>query len=155
MRIHMIAVGSKMPNWVNEAFHDYAKRLPKDCALVLNEIPLVKRGKNTSVDKAKQKECEHILAAIPKNSHVVALEVTGKAWSTEQLAQELNTWRDCGGDVCLLIGGPDGLDGACRDVAQQLWSLSALTLPHPLVRVVIAEQIYRAWSINNNHPYHR
>ena len=155
MRIHMIAVGTKMPGWVNDAFGDYAKRLPKDCALVLHEIPMVKRSKTVSVEKARQKESEQILETIPKNTHVVAMEVTGKAWSTEQLAQQLNQWRDAGGDVCLLIGGPDGLDEACRTAAHQCWSLSPLTLPHPLVRVVLAEQLYRAWSINNNHPYHR
>ncbi len=96
-----------------------------------------------------------MMAAIPKGAAVVALEVGGKSWSTKQLAQNLDDWMSSGRDLALLVGGPDGLGVAARKAADQLWSLSPLTLPHPLVRVVLAEQLYRAWSILRNHPYHR
>lgn len=155
MRIHLIAVGTKMPEWVRAGFAEYAKRLPPECALKLVEIPAEKRGKTSSVDQLRAKEAERVNAAIPKGAHVIALEVDGKSWSTEQLAAQLKRWMQDGNDVALLVGGPDGLDDSCRQRANAQWSLSPLTLPHPLVRVVIAEQIYRAWSILAGHPYHR
>lgn len=155
MRITLIAVGNKMPDWVEQAYHDYAKRLPADCSLKLLEIPMAKRGKNTDIHKAKAKEAELILAAIPKHDRVIALEVGGQSWSTEKLAANLSDWRMSGDNFSLLIGGPDGLGHECVQRADRLWSLSPLTLPHPLVRVLLAEQLYRAWTINQNHPYHR
>jgi 23S rRNA (pseudouridine1915-N3)-methyltransferase len=96
-----------------------------------------------------------MLAAIGKGDGVIALDVLGKAWSTEHLAEQIKSWQMSGRNMSLLIGGPDGLSEACLQRAEQRWSLSALTFPHPLVRVILAEQLYRAWSINNNHPYHR
>lgn len=155
MNIHLIAVGEKMPRWVQDGYNDYAKRIPAECALRLIEVPAGKRGKNADVARIIRDESERMLAAIPKGAAVVALEVGGRSWSTEQLAQNLDGWMGGGRDLALLVGGPDGLGVAVRKAADQRWSLSPLTLPHPLVRVVLAEQLYRAWSILRNHPYHR
>jgi len=155
MRIKLIAIGESMPNWVVTGFQEYAKRLQQDVVLSLHEIPASKRGKNADLARIIQKEGELMLAQIPNSSHCIALDVKGKVWSTEQLAQNLNNWQLQGNDVSLLIGGPEGLAPACLARANQTWSLSALTFPHPLVRVIVAEQLYRAWSIIHNHPYHR
>lgn len=155
MNIHLLAVGSKLPSWVDQGFEEYAKRLNKDVRLVLKEIPAEKRAKNASEEQMRNREGERLLAAVPKNALVVALEVNGRNWSTEQLAEQMEDWMQSGQDIVLMVGGPDGLSEACRQRADQQWSLSPLTLPHPLVRVVLAEQIYRAWSVIHNHPYHR
>lgn len=155
MRIHLIAVGTRMPEWVNEGYREYARRLPPECALELREIPLGKRGKNADIQRLRQQEGEKMAAAIPKGAATVALEVKGKPWSTEQLSQQLGRWLADGRDLALLVGGPDGIDPDLSRRADQRWSLSPLTLPHPLVRVVVAEQLYRAWSLLNGHPYHR
>ena len=155
MHIHLIAVGNRMPAWVSAGYAEYAKRLPRECALQLSEIPPGKRGRNADVTRIVREEGERMLAAIPKDCHVIALEVGGKAWSTPQLATQLQTWMASGRDTALLVGGPEGMDEACRARADQHWSLSTLTLPHPLVRVLLAEQLYRAWSVMSGHPYHR
>jgi 23S rRNA (pseudouridine1915-N3)-methyltransferase len=155
MHIRLIAVGQKMPEWVTAGFLEYAKRLPPDGSLDLVEIPLVKRGKNVDVVRAMKREGEHMLAAVGAQDLVITLEVTGSSWSTEQLAARLASWRDQGQSVSLLVGGPEGLDAACLVRANLRWSLSSLTLPHPLVRILLAEQLYRAWTILQNHPYHR
>lgn len=155
MRIQLLAVGSKMPAWVEAGFEEYRKRMPPECELVLREIPLSKRGKSIDVARAIEREGEQMLSHIASDAHVVALEVDGKNWSTEQLAQQLARWQMQSRGVALLVGGPEGLAQCARARAVERWSLSPLTLPHPLVRIVIAEQLYRAWSINNNHPYHR
>lgn len=155
MQIHLLAVGSKMPGWVEQGYEEYAKRLPPECALKLVEIPAGKRGKGADIARLTREEGEKMLAAIPKGAKVVALDVLGRPWSTEQLSQQLNSWLGEGRDVALLVGGPEGLADTCRARADQLWSLSPLTFPHPLVRIVLAEQLYRAWSILQNHPYHR
>lgn len=155
MRIRLICVGTKMPAWVISGFQEYAKRLPSDMRLELVEIPPGHRGKGADVKRAIEKESKQILAALGKDDRVVALDVQGRNWSTEQLAENLRGWQMGGQNVALLIGGPDGLSAECLALAQQRWSLSNLTFPHPLVRVILAEQIYRAWSLLNNHPYHR
>lgn len=155
MQIHLLAVGSKMPGWVEQGYEEYAKRLPPECVLKLVEIPAGKRGKGADITRLTRDEGEKMLAAIPKGARVVALDVKGRPWSTEQLSQQLNNWLGEGRDVALLVGGPEGLADSCRARADQLWSLSPLTFPHPLVRIVLAEQLYRAWSILQNHPYHR
>ncbi len=116
---------------------------------------MAKRQKNTDPEKLKSAEGESILAQLSSSDHVVALEVKGKPWTTMDLSRQLDRWRMSGKDVALLVGGPDGLSDACRQRAEQQWSLSPLTLPHPLVRVILAEQIYRAWSVLQGHPYHR
>lgn len=155
MQIHLIAVGDRMPGWVQEGYAEYAKRLPPECALRLVEIPAGRRGRHADIARAMRDEADRMLAAIPKGAAVIALEVGGRSWSTAQLAGRLEAWMGSGRDLALLVGGPDGLGEAARAAAGQQWSLSPLTLPHPLVRVVLAEQLYRAWSILRNHPYHR
>ncbi|MGB5450778.1 MAG: 23S rRNA (pseudouridine(1915)-N(3))-methyltransferase RlmH [Sedimenticolaceae bacterium] len=155
MQIHLIAVGDKMPRWVRDGYVEYAKRLPSECALRLVEISAGKRGKNADIARIMHDESERLLGAVPKGATVVALEVGGRGWSTKQLAQRMDDWMNSGRDLALLVGGPDGLTDAARAAAAELWSLSPLTLPHPLVRVILAEQLYRAWSVLRNHPYHR
>lgn len=155
MKLHLLAVGQKMPGWVSDGFQTYAKRLPRECALHLSEIAPATRTKNGHAKQWQQEEGQRLLKQIPADHQVIALEVTGKSWSTENLAEEMQQWQADGRDISLLIGGPDGLSPACLARADKKWSLSPLTLPHPLVRIVVAEQLYRAWSLINNHPYHR
>lgn len=144
-----------MPAWVQTAYEEYAKRLPRELSPNLVEIALAQRAKNFSVEKAKQEEAENILAALSPHSRVVALDVKGRSLSTEELAEKMQAWQMQGQDVSLLIGGPDGLAPVCLQKADESWSLSAMTLPHPLVRVVLIEQLYRAWTILAGHPYHK
>ncbi len=155
MRLRLICVGQKMPDWVSQGYTDYARRMPPELPLELVEIPMAHRGKNPDIARLMQKESDSILSAAGPRDRVVALEVGGRPWSTEKLASQLENWQQDGRDVSFLVGGPDGLADACRQRADQLWSLSPLTLPHPLVRILLAEQLYRAWSITRNHPYHR
>ncbi len=155
MKLNLLAVGTKMPAWVTAGYEEYAKRLPRDCSLQLHEIPPAKRGKSGAPSQWMREEGARIMTAIPNNHHVVVLDVKGKSWCTEDLAQQLENWQADGRDVSLVVGGPDGLADECLQRADQKWSLSALTLPHPLVRVVLAEQLYRAWTVTQNHPYHR
>jgi len=155
MRINLITVGSKMPQWVINGYHEYAKRLPKEIQLVVTEVPLSRRSKGVDLQRAMAKEAQQQLAALGDRDLVVALDLKGKAWSTAQLAEQLKSWQMSGDPVALLVGGPDGLAPECLHRADQRWSLCDLTFPHPLVRVIIAEQLYRAWSLLNHHPYHR
>lgn len=155
MRVSLLAVGSKMPGWVEQGVKEYSKRLPPEIKFEIKEIALGKRGKGADINRAIASEGQQMLSAIPAGDKVIALTLTGKLWSTEKLAKELLDWQREGDNISLLVGGPDGLDPECLARASQFWSLSALTLPHPLVRIVLAEQLYRAWTINNNHPYHR
>lgn len=150
-RLRILAVGTRMPAWVQAGFAEYHKRMPRDFAVELREIPVSRREGARAVTE----EGEALLAALGADEHVVALEVGGEPWSTEDLAARMRTWRDEGRRAAFLIGGPDGLADACRARAASQWSLSRLTLPHPLVRIVLMEQIYRAWSILGAHPYHR
>ncbi|MFT5888113.1 MAG: 23S rRNA (pseudouridine1915-N3)-methyltransferase [Zhongshania sp.] len=144
-----------MPAWVEEGVAEYRKRLPTEIQLEIKELPLPKRGKNTDIRRAISQEGEAMTAAISAGDRVIALDVLGKAVSTESLAQSLTNWQMEGDNISILVGGPDGLSPSCLALAKQKWSLSAMTLPHPLVRVIFAEQLYRAWTINTNHPYHR
>jgi 23S rRNA (pseudouridine1915-N3)-methyltransferase len=155
MRIRIVAVGQKMPSWVNEGFDEYAKRITDDCQLELLELPAQKRLKNNNIEQLKEKEAKTILDAVKSSERIVVLDVLGKAISTPQLADYIQEWQRDGRNVAVIIGGPDGLADAVIKKADNVLSLSKLTLPHPLVRVVLAEQIYRAWSINQGHPYHR
>ncbi|WP_417548860.1 23S rRNA (pseudouridine(1915)-N(3))-methyltransferase RlmH [Methylophaga sp.] len=155
MKLNLLAVGQKMPQWVTDGYNEYARRMPRECQLNLQEIAPAKRGKSGSAGQWIQEEGKRIMNALPENDYVVALEVGGRNWSTEQLANQLKNWQASGRDVSLLIGGPDGLANECQQRADQQWSLSNLTLPHPLVRIVVAEQLYRAWTVLQNHPYHR
>ncbi|NYS62182.1 23S rRNA (pseudouridine(1915)-N(3))-methyltransferase RlmH [Vreelandella salicampi] len=155
MKIRLLAVGTKMPTWVEEGVDTYRKRLPRDFSLEVEEISLGQRGKNADVAKARGQEAERIRQKLKGDEYVVALEVKGKAWSTQALAQEADQWRMLGKDIVLLVGGPDGLDPSLSAKADKAWSLSPLTLPHPLVRIMLAEQLYRAWTLLVGHPYHR
>jgi 23S rRNA (pseudouridine1915-N3)-methyltransferase len=154
MHIHIIAVGTRMPSWVNEGFHEYAKRV-RGTTIRLREIDAARRTKDADIDRALADEGERLLAAIPRNCHIIALDRIGKTLSTRQIADAMDAWRRDGREIAFLIGGPEGLADTCLAAAVQRWSLSALTLPHPLVRVVLAEQLYRAWSILQGLPYHR
>lgn len=155
MRIRLIAVGTKMPGWVEEGVKTYQKRLPPEIKLEIKELPLGKRGKGADIARAIRQEGELMMGAIGHGDKIIALDVKGKPWSTEALAGELQSWQLDGDNISLLVGGPDGLASDCLKQAHQRWSLSALTMPHPLVRILLVEQLYRAWTINHNHPYHR
>jgi len=144
-----------MPAWVNQGVAEYSKRMPREWKLEWREIPLARRGKDANTQQLCAREGEQILKAVPAGDRVIALDVRGKRLSTEQLAAQLKDWQMSGDSYSLLIGGPDGLSPACLERADKRWSLSDLTLPHPLVRILLAEQLYRAWTITVNHPYHR
>ncbi len=155
MQIQLLCVGNRMPTWVVAGYAEYAKRMPRECELKLRELPTGKRGKNADIARAVEEEGQKMQAAIPAGDRVVALDLSGSEWSTQQLAEALSRWQGDGRNVSLLVGGPDGLAPACLARADERWRLSALTFPHPLVRIVLAEQLYRAWSLLHNHPYHR
>ncbi len=155
MKITIIAVGQRMPDWVVTAWQDYSQRMPADYALELKEIKPEPRTTGKTVPQMMSAEAKRIEAAIPAHAHVVALDEKGRNLTTIQLADQLTQWRDSGCDLAIIIGGPDGLDPDFKNRCPQKIRLSDLTLPHPMVRVLLAEQIYRAWSINHNHPYHR
>lgn len=144
-----------MPSWVAQGIDEYVRRMPKECQVKFVELPLGQRVKSKNIKQAMQQEEKSILAAIPDNVQIIALEVTGRNWSTEVLSNKMQDWMQSGKDVALLVGGPDGMTQACLDKAQEKWSLSNLTLPHPLVRIVLAEQLYRALMVIKNHPYHK
>lgn len=145
-----------MPRWVCDAYSEYVKRFPSEYRLCMHEIAIEKRNSvQKDLTPYVKREGEHMLAKISPQSHVIALEVQGQAWSTEEVAQRLANWQQRFRRIAFLIGGPDGLAPTCLAAADEKWSLSRLTLPHPLVRIVLIEQLYRAWSINNHHPYHR
>ncbi len=155
MQIHIIAVGTRMPDWVEQGYAEYTRRMPPECRLQLHEISAGKRGKNADIARLTEQEGQRMLAAIPKNTQVIAMDVLGRSWSTEKLAAQMSQWMQSGQDMTLLVGGPEGLSEDCRKRGQPGWSLSPLTLPHPLVRIVLAEQLYRASSILKGHPYHK
>ncbi|MBU3583342.1 23S rRNA (pseudouridine(1915)-N(3))-methyltransferase RlmH [Polynucleobacter sp. 15G-AUS-farblos] len=146
MRLTIISVGHKMPDWVAMATQDYIKRMPADCSIDIKEI---------KPDLSPAKEAVKIAAAIPKGARVIALDERGKDQTTQQLATQLANWRQEGIDIAFLIGGADGLDASLKENAQALWRLSSLTLPHAMARVLLVEQLYRAWTILQGHPYHR
>jgi 23S rRNA (pseudouridine1915-N3)-methyltransferase len=155
MQIHIIAIGDRMPVWVEAGYEVYARRLPRECRLVLHEIPAGRRTKGADLGRLIGQEGARQLATIPAGARVVALDVLGRQMDTEALATDLRKRLAGGLDLALLIGGPEGLAPACRARADDRWALSRLTMAHPVVRVVLAEQLYRAWSIIQNLPYHR
>ncbi|ORU89714.1 MAG: 23S rRNA (pseudouridine(1915)-N(3))-methyltransferase RlmH [Cycloclasticus sp. symbiont of Poecilosclerida sp. M] len=155
MKLKILSIGAKMPTWVQQAYAEYAKRMPRECSIQLVEIASAKRSKKSDIKKIKEEEKSRLLNAVNSTDYVVALDEKGKAWSTADTAKKMLSWQGVHQVVVLLIGGPDGLHEACLERANECWSLSALTFPHPLVRVILAEQLYRAWSLMNNHPYHR
>lgn len=155
MHIEIIAVGQKMPDWVNTGFADYAGRFAADLSLKLTEIPLQKRASASQLAAAQHKEASQIRAALQGFDHIVILDIPGREHSSETLAKRLQSWQEHYRRVALVIGGPEGIADDIKAMAQESWSLGKLTLPHPLVRIVVAEALFRAWSINRNHPYHR
>lgn len=154
MRIHLVTVAGRQPAWVQEGYREYALRLRGGCRLDLVELPLGRR-RTADLQRAIADEGRRMLAALPANAHAVALDVGGQQWDTAALGARLEDWMALGRPIGLLVGGPDGLAGACLERSAERWSLSRLTLPHGLVRVVVAEALYRAWSVLQGHPYHR
>jgi 23S rRNA (pseudouridine1915-N3)-methyltransferase len=154
MKLVIVAVGQKVPDWAQTAYDDYAKRFPPELRVELKAVKTEPRGSKT-VETLWAAERQRIEAAIARGARVVALDERGTALTTQAIAQQLKQWQLGGDDVALVIGGPDGLDPAFREAAHQRIRLSDLTLPHAMVRVLLIEQLYRAWSINANHPYHR
>lgn len=154
MRVTLCAVGTRVPRWVEQGFAEYSRRLPKDNRLELVEVPAADRRNGRGVERWKEEEADRLLQAAGDRRRIV-LDVSGRAWSTEDLAARMEDWRMEGRDPALLVGGPDGLAQRVLDGAEARWSLSALTLPHALVRILVAEQVYRAWTLLTGHPYHR
>lgn len=155
MGFKLIALGDKMPRWVGAGFHEYQKRLPRIYQIKLIEIPLRKNHRPHNLKTAIEKETKAMLAHIPNNAYCIALDASGAMHNTEALAKKIPIWFDHSHDIVLLIGGPEGLHQDCLFRANEKWSLSKLTFPHPLVRVIVAEQLYRASSIIQHHPYHK
>lgn len=141
-----------MPAWVQQASADYVKRMPRRWQFVVREFP---QAQGDTSDIIMTKEADSLLDAIPDKAHVIALDNLGSSWTTVQVARQLSSWQELGKSLVFLIGGADGLHPSCRERADQMWSLSPLTYPHPLVRVILVEQLYRAQSLLDNHPYHR
>jgi 23S rRNA (pseudouridine1915-N3)-methyltransferase len=154
MRVRLLAVSGKPPRWAQSAFDEYAKRLPAALKFEASRIALAK-GHGDDWRRAREEEGRRLLARIGDRERVIALDERGESWSTSDFARRLADWQASGDDVALLVGGPDGLAPACLERTDACWSLSALTLPHALVRVMVAEQLYRAVSLNAGHPYHR
>ena len=155
MKIYIIAVGNRMPGWVDTAYQEYVKRFSPECRVHLRAIPSAKRTRHADIPRLLRDEGARLLAAVPTDCQIVALDRTGRQMNTEQLADKLRSWLGQGDNVAFLIGGPEGLAQECVQQSHALWSLSSLTLAHPLVRVVLIEQLYRAWSIIKGLPYHR
>jgi 23S rRNA (pseudouridine1915-N3)-methyltransferase len=155
MQLIIAAVGHKMPAWIETGFQEYAKRMPPECKLVLKEIKPIDRASNKNAEAVMAQERTRIEAVIPKGGRMIALDERGQDLTTMQMSQLLTQWQQQGGDVTFVIGGADGLDADLKKNADMLIRISSLTLPHGLVRVLLAEQLYRAWSITQNHPYHR
>ena len=155
MRLMVVAVGQRVPTWAQTAWDDYAKRFPPELKLELKAIKTEPRTGGKTAAQLMAAERQRIEAAIPKGTHTVVLDERGIALTTQALASRLGDWQGLGGDVALVIGGPDGLDPELRRSAHERIRLSDLTLPHAMVRVLLVEQLYRAWSVNAGHPYHR
>jgi 23S rRNA (pseudouridine1915-N3)-methyltransferase len=155
MRFLVLSVGHKMPDWISAGFNEYARRMPREAKIELLEIKPEPRGSGKSTAQIMAAEAQRIEAALPANCLRIALDERGAQWTTRQFADRMQSWMGAGQDVAFIIGGADGLQPALKDGAQQLLALSALTLPHAMVRVLLAEQLYRAHSLLHNHPYHR
>lgn len=155
MKFHLVACGTRPPGWAAAGFDDFTRRIRRPVRVELHEIPLGRRRGGEPPDRAVEDEGQRMLKAVPRSARLVALDPKGAAWTTEELGAHLKDWLAEGSDVAFAIGGPDGLAPAVLARADDRWSLGPLTLPHMLVRVILAEQLYRAWSILENHPYHR
>ncbi|HLD16524.1 MAG TPA: 23S rRNA (pseudouridine(1915)-N(3))-methyltransferase RlmH [Coxiellaceae bacterium] len=155
MHINIITIGQRMPEWINQGYEEYASRFSHPWKVQLMELPLEKRTKQSTSHQWKEKEAEQLLAKVPEGHALIALDERGKSWDTRGLADQCERWRQGYGGLSFVIGGPDGLSPTLLKQAQAIWSLSPLTFPHPLVRVIVIEQIYRVWSLGQGHPYHR
>ncbi|NNE06245.1 MAG: 23S rRNA (pseudouridine(1915)-N(3))-methyltransferase RlmH [Xanthomonadales bacterium] len=155
MHFKVAAIGQRMPSWVSDAWREYSKRFPRNPSIELIELATARRGRNADISRLVESEGDKLLAAIPDHAVAVALDERGEAWSTKTLAEHVRGWMAGGQDVYFMIGGPDGLSSACIRRADKRWSIGPLTLPHPLVRVILVEQLYRALMVVGNHPYHR
>ena len=155
MRLIILAVGTRMPGWVTDAFGDFAKRMPRDCPIELVEVKAEPRTSGKTAQQMMAAEAERLRAALPARVRLVILDERGDDIDTRELARRLQRWQGEGDDVALVVGGPDGLDAAFKRGAVERLRLSSLTLPHAMVRVLLAEALYRAWSVTRNHPYHR
>jgi 23S rRNA (pseudouridine1915-N3)-methyltransferase len=155
MKLLLVTVGHKMPDWITAGFNEYAKRMPREAKIELLEIKPEPRTTGKSIAQMMEAEAQRILAALPQDVLRIALDERGAAWTTRQLADRMQQWMGEGRDVAFIVGGADGLHESVKHGAQQLLALSAMTLPHGMVRVLLAEQLYRAHSLLHNHPYHR
>lgn len=155
MKLSIVALGSRQPSWIDQGVAEFIKRMPRECAIELQLLDADKKMRNRSAAERKAHEGEKILSKIPERSLLIAMDEHGRQWPTQQWSERLGEWMQYGEQPCFVIGGADGLDSAVLDQAQQKLSLSSMTLPHGLARLVLVEQLYRAWSLLNNHPYHR
>ncbi|MCW8471917.1 23S rRNA (pseudouridine(1915)-N(3))-methyltransferase RlmH [Fluoribacter gormanii] len=155
LKITIITLGNKMPDWVTQGSNEYAKRLNDGVQLKITEIPLIRRSKSSDLSRVLEKESVLIKEALPNNARIIALEIEGKSFSSEELACKISQLQQISSHLCFIIGGPEGLSQEILKLCDERWSLSKLTLPHPLVRIILLEALYRAWSIINNHPYHK
>ena len=155
MQLIIAAVGHKMPDWIEDGFQEYAKRMPPECRLQLKEIKPVERSGSKTAETVMALERARIESVIPKGARIVALDERGRDITTIEFSRLLTQWQQDGRDVTFVIGGADGLDKDFKSSADMLLRISSMTLPHGMVRVLLAEQLYRAWSITQNHPYHR
>lgn len=155
MKLWIIAIGNKMPGWVEAGFAEYVKRMPREARIELVELKPEKRGSGKSTQQILDAERERIVGVLPQGAKIVAMDERGEFWTTQRLAQALTGWQQQGGDVAFIIGGADGLHEDIKRRAEKLLALSAMTLPHGLARVLLAEQLYRAVTIIQGHPYHR
>ena len=155
MHIRLLAVGDRQPSWVDDAFGVYTERLPREWKFQLDTIPTVRRSKNDKSRQAMQAEGDLITAKLSAGEQVVLLDERGRQMTSKSLASKLSDWQSDGRDLCFVIGGPDGVSDAVRQRADMMWSLSQLTLPHGMARALLSEQLYRAWSLQTGHPYHR
>lgn len=155
MKLLIVSVGHKMPGWISDGYAEYAKRMPREARIELIELRPEPRTTGKTTEQIMEAEAARILAALPHGALICALDERGAAWTTRKLADEMSIWMGEGRDVAFIIGGADGLHDTVKRAAHKLLALSALTLPHAMVRVLLAEQLYRAWSLMHNHPYHR
>jgi 23S rRNA (pseudouridine1915-N3)-methyltransferase len=155
VHIRLLAVGDRQPSWVDEAFGIYTERFPREWKFRLDTIPTIRRNKNDKSRQAMDAEGDIILAKLAATEQVVLLDERGKQLTSKSLASKLSDWQSDGRDLCFVIGGPDGVTDAVRQRADMMWSLSQLTLPHGMARALVSEQLYRAWSLQTGHPYHR
>ncbi len=155
MHIRLLAVGDRQPSWVDDAFGIYTERFPREWKFRLDTIATVRRNKNDKSRQAMEAEGELITAKLNQTEQVVLLDERGKQLTSKSLASKLSDWQSDGRDLCFVIGGPDGVSDSVRQRADMMWSLSQLTLPHGMARALLSEQLYRAWSLQTGHPYHR